>query len=154
MKVHPEFPVTAHRKAQSVEIAEDVLEGNGVIVLELDGLLLAFLQHMCQLLPWSIHPFYETYDEATGWATQLEKVVVASAHDELVDMDLLAVVELDHQVGVRRLVEQVLELDVVVELHGECRRLLRVEVVARFEGTTKCRNLLSTFVRHLVTGDV
>ena len=65
MKVHPEFPVTAHKKAQSVEIAEDVLEGNGVIVLELDGLLLAFLQHMCQLLPWSIHPFYETYDEAT-----------------------------------------------------------------------------------------
>ena len=57
VKVHPELPVIAHRKAQSVEVAENVLEGSWVIVLELDGLLLALLQHMCQLLIRSIRPF-------------------------------------------------------------------------------------------------
>lgn len=66
----------------------------------------------------------ETYSEVAIRATQLKKVFVARAHDEFVNMDIAAVAESDRQVRVLRLVEQVFELDVVVELHGRRRRVL------------------------------
>jgi hypothetical protein len=43
VKVHPESPVVALLKVEAVEIAGSLLEGDWVVVLEFDGLLLAFL---------------------------------------------------------------------------------------------------------------
>lgn len=57
VEVHLELPVIALGEAQAVKIAGNVLEGSRIIVLELDGLLLAFLQHTCQFLPLSIRPY-------------------------------------------------------------------------------------------------
>jgi hypothetical protein len=58
----------------------------------------------------------EAYNEVALWANQLQKVVVARAHNELVDAKLLAVTELDSQVRVLRLAEQLLKLG--AGLHG------------------------------------
>ena len=50
------------------------------------------------------------------WATQLEKIIVVRAHNEFVDMKLLAVNELDSEVRVLGLAEQLLKLG--VGFHG------------------------------------
>lgn len=83
-----------------VDVAEDGVHGIGVVIFELNNVLLALLERFCQPESGKHAGSGCTNDEATSRTTSLFEPVVGVADDDLVDFDFPPIAKPDGQITV------------------------------------------------------